>query len=124
MEFQDAETLPDGGTTCITIVDRRRKKKFVTVDYSLPHDGKPRYVFSGIRQFSRENQLEINSQKEKDIVCWLKDDLVANFGLQKIEDFINGKFDPSITGKWLIALNFLIIISKERDYFRSMLSSF
>jgi hypothetical protein len=123
MEFQDAETASDGGTTCITVVDKK-KRKFVTVDYSLPMDGRPRYVFSGKRHFSKENQFEINSQKEKDFVCWLKDELVANFGVVKIEDFIDGKFDPSITGKWLHGLNFLVIISKERDYFREMLSTF
>jgi hypothetical protein len=121
MEFQDAESLPDGGTTCITVVNGR-KKEFITIDYSLPMDGRERHIYSGKRQFSKENQIEINSQKEKDFVCWLKDELVANFGVVKIEDFINGKFDPSITGKWFIGLNFLIIVSKERDYFRSMLS--
>ena len=121
MEFQDAESLPDGGTTCITVFNGR-KREFITIDYSLPMDGRPRYIYSGKRQFSKESQFEINSQKEKDFVNFLLYELVANFGIVKIEDFIGGKFDPLITGKWLIGLNFLIIVSKERDYFQSMLS--
>ena len=120
-EFQDAESLPDGGTTCITVLNGR-KREFVTIDYSLPMDGRPRYIYSGKRQFSKENQFEIDSQEEKEFVKFLLDELVANFGLVKIEDFLSGKFDPSITGKWLIGLNFLIIVSKERDYIKSMLS--
>ena len=121
MEFLDAESLPDGGTTCITVLNGR-KKDFVTIDYSLPMDGRPRYIYSGKRQFSKENQYEINSQEEKGFVKFLLEELVANYGVVKIEDFIAGKFDPSITGKWLIGLNFLIIVSKERDYLKPMLS--
>ena len=121
MEFLDAESLPDGGTTCITVLNNR-KREFVTIDYSLPMDGRPRYIYSGTRQFAKTEKYEINSQKEKEFVCWLKDELVAMYGIVKIEDFIGGKFDPLITGKYLIGLNFLIIVSKERDYFHEMLS--
>ena len=34
MEFQDAESLLDGGTTCLTVLDRA-KKKYITIDVVL-----------------------------------------------------------------------------------------
>ena len=46
MDLYDAESLLDGGTTCLTVVERS-KRYYYTVDYSLPMDGRPRYVYLG-----------------------------------------------------------------------------
>ncbi|MHA1941663.1 MAG: hypothetical protein ACXACP_03860 [Candidatus Hodarchaeales archaeon] len=116
MDLYDAESLLDGGTTCLTVVERS-KKLYYTVDYSLPMDGRPRFVFVGNSPFSRTTQLEINSEKEKQIVEWLKNEMISNFGEVVVMDLINGKPGNIGQGKWLFALNFLRIISKERDYF-------
>jgi hypothetical protein len=115
MRLEDAETLLDGGTTCLTVLDGF-EKLYITIDYSLPMDGRPRHIFIGKTHFTQDNQLEINSEREKQIVNWLKNELIAKFGEIRVQDFIEGKFDGSVKGKWLYALNFLRIISKERDY--------
>jgi hypothetical protein len=115
MRLKDAETLLDGGTTCLTVLDGV-KKMYITIDYSLPMDGRPRYVYIGKTQFAQANQLEINSIREKQIANWLRNELIAKYGEMRVQDFIEGKFDGSVRGKWLYALNFLRIITKERDY--------
>ena len=115
MDLYDAESLLDGGTTCLTVINRS-KRLYYTVDYSLPMDGRPRFVFVGNSPFSRTSQLEINSEKEKQIVEWLKSELIANFGEAAVEDLIQGKVENIGQGKWLFAFRFLQILSKERDY--------
>ena len=74
MKLEDAETLPDGGTTCLTMLDGS-EKLYITIDYSLPMDGRSRFVYIGKTQFARDNQLEINSKREKQIVNWLKSNI-------------------------------------------------
>ncbi len=114
MEFQDAESLLDGGTTCLTVSDRS-KKKYITIDYSLPLDGRPRHIFLGKRQFSRERKLTIDSPEEKEIINWLIEELIAQFGADNIQNFIKGESGGFGIGKWRFALNFLHILSKERN---------
>ena len=119
MELKDAESLLDGGTTSLKLV-QKGKFKFITIDYSLPMDGRPRYVFSGKTLFSREKQLEMNSEEEKRMAFWVKDQLVSLFGEYQLEEFLAGRA-PNLTreGKWLFALNFYRILTLERDYFQS-----
>ena len=114
MELQDAESLLDGGTTCLTVLDRS-KKKFITIDYSFPMDGRSRHIYLGRKQFSREKKLDIDSPEEKEIINWLIDELIGQFGAGDIQDFIEGKSGLFGMGKWQFALNFLHILSKERE---------
>ncbi|MHA1995788.1 MAG: hypothetical protein ACW97Z_14670 [Candidatus Hodarchaeales archaeon] len=118
MELKDAESLLDGGTTSLKVVERG-KSKFITIDYSLPMDGRPRYVYLGKTLFSRGKQLEINSEEEKQIAFWVKDQLISLFGEYQLEEFLAGRA-PNLTreGKWLFALNFYRILSLEREYFK------
>ncbi|MHA1976566.1 MAG: hypothetical protein ACW98F_00395 [Candidatus Hodarchaeales archaeon] len=118
MELKDAESLLDGGTTSLK-VEEKRKFKFITIDYSLPMDGRPRYVYFGKSLFSREKQLEINSEEERGIALWLRDQLVSLFGEYQLEEFLAGKAaNLTREGKWLFALNFYRILSLEREYFQ------
>ena len=114
MHIQDAESLLDGGTTCLTVIDGN-KKKFITIDYSFPMDGRPRHIYLGTSQFSKGQKLAIDSPEEKEIIDWLINELIAQFGAGNIQDFIEGTSGGFGSGKWRFALNFLSILAKERD---------
>lgn len=118
MELKDAESLPDGGTTSLKVAEKG-KIKFITIDYSLPMDGRPRYIYLGKSLFSREKQLEMNSKEEEEIARWLQDQLISLFGEYQLEEFLAGRA-PNLTRdvKWFIALNFYRIVSTERDYYK------
>ncbi|PWI48061.1 hypothetical protein CEE45_08535 [Candidatus Heimdallarchaeota archaeon B3_Heim] len=118
MELKDAESLLDGGTTSLKVVEKGIAK-FITIDYSLPMDGRPRYIYLGKTLFSRGKQLEINSEGEKKIVFWVKDQLISLFGEYQLEEFLAGRAaNLTREAKWLFALNFYRILSLERDYFK------
>lgn len=115
MKLQDAEALLDGGTTCLTVIDGL-ETIHITLDYSLPWDGRKRYVYKGITQFSTETQLKIGSAEERKIIKWLEEELNEKFGATQVQSFLDGKIDNFGTGKWMFALRFLQIMSQERDY--------
>lgn len=115
MELISADTLLDGGTTCLTVLDGS-ENIHITIDYSLPLDGRLRHIYTGKTPFSQENQLEINSKEEKEFVTWLKSELITNYGEGQIRGYIEGKINGFVEGKWLFALNFLRLVAKERDY--------
>ncbi|MFW9992302.1 MAG: hypothetical protein ACFFD4_09670 [Candidatus Odinarchaeota archaeon] len=105
MELQDADSLLDGGTTCLTVLDGSETRCF-----TIGH------IFTGKTPFSREKQLPINSEEEKQFVKWLKNMLIAEFGEVRVQEFIEGRPGNFGEEKWLCALNFLRITAKEREY--------
>ncbi len=112
MNLEDGETLLDGGTTCLTVL-KNSKRQYITVDYSSPQQN-PRCIFIGKKPFARDKKLEVGSLEEKEVVDWLLDELISQFGVGRVQDFIEGRFDSFIRGKWLFALNFLRILAKDR----------
>ena len=115
MELLDGEALLDGGTTCLTI-RKDEKKYYLTIDYSLPHDGRVRYLHLSNNPFSSmaSERLEKGSKEEQEIIQWLIETLRSKFEVQRIVSYLRGEVDNFGEGKWFFTLNFLRLVAKER----------
>ena len=72
MRLIHAMSLRDGGTTSITVTQGFFKRVSYTVDYSLPWDGRKRYVFMGGAFTKSDSQrLEIGCEEERRVQLWL-----------------------------------------------------
>jgi hypothetical protein len=68
MRLVHAMTLRDGGTTSVTVSLGLFRRVSYTIDYSLPWDGRRRFVFRG-PAFTRDDshRLEIGSEAEREV---------------------------------------------------------
>jgi hypothetical protein len=116
MRLIDAMSLRDGGTTSITVSHGASQKVSYTVDYSLPWDGRKRYVFRG-RPFEKAeaHRLEIGCSDEVGVQRWLMEAVSRKFGSALVQEFLAGGAKNPGKGKWFYALNFLNIMTKERS---------
>ena len=119
MELSSAKLYKDGGTTSITII-RKDKKETFTMDYSLPLDNRPRYIYRGQKSEMKEaSRLEFNGQEEKDLYQEIRSFFEELFGEKQIMDLLSSidtKKRPSEEGNLFHALNFLILMEKERKF--------
>jgi hypothetical protein len=108
-------SLRDGGTTSITVTGGLVKRTSYTIDYSLPHDGRKRYVFKG-PAFSKEDEqrLEIGGDEENMVRRWLSEVACTRYGSAVVQEFLAGRRKNPARGKWFYAMNFLLILTKER----------
>ena len=115
MRLIHAMSLRDGGTTSITVTQGFFKRVSYTVDYSLPWDGRKRYVFMGGAFTKSDSQrLEIGCEEERRVQHWLTKTLNKKFGETPLKEFLADHIKNPGRGKWLYAFNFLRIMSKER----------
>lgn len=119
MELVGAKLYRDGGTTTITI-NRNGKEETFTMDYSLPLDNRPRYIYRGQKsEIKDELRLEIKGQEEKDLYQDIRSFFEDLFGEKQIMDLlasIDTKKRPPEEGNLFYALNFLILMEKERKF--------
>ena len=116
MRLIDAMSFRDGGTTTITLKTGFFRKVSYTIDFSLPHDGRPRFIFRGKPYTPKKDmqRLDIGSAEEVRIQNWLSEAAVRQFGQPAVQDFLEGRSQNPGRGKWGYALNFLNILTKER----------
>ena len=115
MRLTDAMMLRDGGTTSITVAEGVLERVSYTVDYSLPWDGRERYVFKGQPFAKGESQrLEMGGEEERTVQEWLTRAVNRKFGDRVVGEFLVGRAKNPGKGKWFYALNFLYILTKER----------
>jgi hypothetical protein len=109
-------SLRDGGTTSITVTGGLVKRTSYTIDYSLPHDGRKRYVFKG-PAFSKEDEqrLEIGCEEEDGIRRWLSEVASKKYGSAVVQEFLAGRGKNPARGKWFYAMNFLRILTRKGD---------
>lgn len=115
MRLIHAMSLRDGGTTSITVSRGLFRKVSYTVDYSLPWDGRKRFVFRG-PPFAKDDahRLEIGCGAEREIHQWLAEAASRRFGQALVQDFLGECSENPGAGKWFYAMNFLKILAKER----------
>jgi hypothetical protein len=115
MRLTHAMSLRDGGTTSITVSQGLFRKVSYTVDYSLPWDGRKRFVFRG-PPFVKDDahRLEMDCGAEREIHQWLADAANRRFGQAIVRDFLSDGTKNPGAGKWFYAMNFLKILEKER----------
>ena len=115
MRLVRAMSLRDGGTTSITVTRGLVSRLSYTIDYSLPRDGRKRFVYRG-PEFSKdkEHQLEIGCEEEKDVQHWLSAAACEKYGDLAVQEFLAGQRKNPGRGKWFYAMNFLWIMAKER----------
>jgi hypothetical protein len=115
MRLVQAMTLRDGGTTSITIRKGFFSTESFTIDYALPWNGRPRYVFRG-PPFGKkdENKIEMNGPEEQALLRPLKNLLQGKFGVNHVQNFLAGNIENPGKGKWFYAFNFLWIAHFER----------
>jgi hypothetical protein len=108
-------TLRDGGTTSITISRNALENDSYTIDYSLPWDGRPRFLFRG-PPFRKDDlfRLEIGCETERELQRWLMQLANDKFGEITVFDFLGGRIKNPGTGDWFYAMNFLKILVTER----------
>lgn len=119
MNLVSATLYKDGGTTSITI-KRKDKTETFTMDYSLPLDNRPRYIYRGQKsEMKDELRLEMKGQEEKDLYQDIRSFFEELFGEKQVMDFlasIDTKKRPPEEGNLFDALNFLILMEKERKF--------
>jgi hypothetical protein len=120
MRIVDAMTLRDGGTTCVSI-DDGQDVQHVTFDYSLPWDGRTRYLYFSNKPFVCEDQfkLEPESYKERELIQAIHSAAITEFGVSVVEAFF---LDPRINpgqSMWFYVFNFLSIAAVERGLGRT-----
>ena len=115
MRLTHAMSLRDGGTTSITVSQGLFRKVSFTIDYSLPWDGRNRFVFRG-PPFAKDDahRLEIGCGAEREIHQWLSEAARRRFGQSVVRDFLGDRTKNPGAGKWFYAMNFLKILAKER----------
>lgn len=115
MRLVQSMILRDGGTTSITVTRGLIRRLCYTIDYSLPWDGRKRYVYRG-PQLSKheEHRLEIGCEEEKDIQRWLSEVACKKYGTTSVQEYLAGQRTNLGRGKWFYAMNFLSIMAKER----------
>jgi hypothetical protein len=115
MRLSHAMSLRDGGTTSITVSQGFFRKVSYTIDYSLPCDGRRRFVFRG-PPFAKDDayRLEIDCIAEREIYQWLLEAARRRFGQAVVQDFVGNRIENPGAGKWFYAMNFLKILTKER----------
>ena len=116
MRLIDAMTLRDGGTTSITVSMGLFARISYTVDYSLPWDGRQRFMFRG-PPFAKDDshRLEIGCEAEHEIHLWLADAAERRFGKAAVLDFLGDRTESPGVGRWFYAMNFLKILTRERS---------
>ena len=116
MRLTNGMALRDGGTTSITVAQGIFSRVSYTIDYALPWDGRTRYVYKGDPFAKKESQrLEIEGEDEVRLQRWLVETLNHKFGEILVQDFLANRVENPGNGKWLYALNFLRIMTKERS---------
>src|SRR4051812_30509282 len=101
MRLTHAMSLRDGGTTSITVSQGLFRKVSFTVDYSLPWDGRKRFVFRG-PPFANDDahRLEIGCGSEREIHRWLAETVDRRFGQTAVRDFLGDRTENPGAGKW------------------------
>jgi hypothetical protein len=117
MRLSAAMTLRDGGTTSITVTHWFARRVSYTVDYSLPWDGRMRYVYKG-RPFQKDvsQRLELGGDEEKRVHQWLMEAATRKFSKTVVQNFLVGNARNPAKGRWFYALNFLRILANERKW--------
>ena len=115
MRLITAMTLRDGGTTSITVSRGLFRKVSYTIDYSLPWDGRQRFVLRGT-PFCNDasSRLEVRCEEETEIHKWLIDAARRKYGPSALQEFLSSRIENPGTGKWFYAMNFLNILQRER----------
>jgi hypothetical protein len=116
MRLTDAMAFRDGGTTSITVAHGIFSRVSYTIDYSLPWDGRERYVSKG-KPFAKDEsqRLEVGGEEEARLHRWLTEALNRKFSATVVLDFVAGRTENPGKGKWSYALHFLKIITNERS---------
>lgn len=115
MKIVDAMTLRDGGTTCVSIDDGQHVQH-VTFDYSLPCDGRTRYLYISNEPFGcgDEYKLEPGSDIEKEWIEAIRSAAIEEFGISVVEAFfLDSRSNPG-ESMWFYVFNFLRIATVER----------
>lgn len=116
MILLDAMSLRDGETTLITVI-REGKQETFTIDYSLPWDGRTRYVFQGEAfQKKEDSKLEVGGEEERQFYCDLKSAIEEKYGKEIADSAISGKSNLPVKDKWFYACHFLTLLEKERHF--------
>jgi hypothetical protein len=115
MHILNADTLRDGGTTCVSLEDGQQVQH-VTFDYSLPRDGRTRYVYVSNVPFdcNESNRLDLGSEEEGQIIEVIHKAAIQTYGISVVETFLR---NPSVNpgeGLWFYVFNFLRIAAAER----------
>ena len=111
----EATTLRDGGTTIVTMEDGGVVRD-ITFEYTLPWDGRTRYVYVSDHNSSwvRGKRLAINSPEEIRILGDVRTAAEERYGLEIVEDFYNHPEGNPGEGMWSYVFNFLRIAAMER----------
>ena len=116
MALLDAMTMRDGGTTFVVVEKPDVGQITYTFDYSLPWDGRVRYITEHTADdFS--TKLPINGPQELAACQLIRALLVAEFGESLVESFAKGEANNPGTEKWFYAFNFLRHAVKERKIY-------
>lgn len=116
MRIIDAMTLRDGGTTCVTVEDNG-VVKHVTFDYSLPWDGRDRYIYISKSKFGLDesDRLVQNSDEEIRMIYAIREAALEKFGPTTVETLFNNSETNPGEEIWFYVFNFLRIAINERN---------
>lgn len=76
-----ADVLLDGGTVHVSTLGWQGFARY-ELDYSLPLDGRPRYI--SVRKFGRTKRIPIGSDEEKEICASIQRNLERRFGRRTV----------------------------------------
>jgi hypothetical protein len=124
LHILDADTLRDGGTTCVSLEDGQQVQH-VTFDYSLPRDGRTRYVYVSNVPFdcNKSNRLDLRSEEERQIVEAIYKATTQEYGAMVVEAFLHKASANPGDGLWFYVFNFLRIAAAERSTYSLLAKS-
>jgi hypothetical protein len=117
-----ADVFLDGGSTCICIESDSKKEEWFLFDYSLPHDGRMRYIYRGLGE--KKIRIEVDSPEEHELIARITKILAAKFGHERLKEAGSSsadimKLEPNLDALSLdlyaeCAVRFLQLYRQER----------
>ena len=116
MKILNADTLRDGGTTCVSF-DDGNSVRHVTFDHSLARDDRIRYVYISDREFGQDDTecLVPNSDEEIRVIEAIRAAAAEEYNSETVENFYKEPNKNPGEGIWFYVFNFLWIAIKERN---------
>jgi hypothetical protein len=112
LELLYAMTLRDGGTTFVVVDEPALGQVTYEFDYSLPSDGRLRYITKKSADGS-SCTLEPKGPQELAACELIKSLLSFEFGAPLVTSYMRGTSDNPGKDKWFYAFNFLRLAAKE-----------
>ena len=107
-------SLRDGGTTYV-VVREDDTETCVTIDYSLPWNGRKRKITVSAKPGTGKHKtLRIDSAEEQRLIAGIRAAAEAHLGAATLDGFLESPETNPGEGHWFYVLNFLRIVKQER----------